>query len=162
MQIKKTKNQFGQEIYFIVSMSDGGVMQVAGVGNMVKHYPKDCEVLSHQLAYQRIVDLNPKNMRVIDYHSDHSFSRGGTYEIDITDEFLDDLILYGYTVIRNEEGLSIALANSDYDVAITFSNGRYHSVKIWRDGRERAFDNVVLESAETELAAVLMTLADNF
>ena len=162
MQIEKTTNQFGQEIYFIVSLSERGAMQVAGVGNLVRHYPKDCEVLSHQLAYQRIVDLNLKKMRVINYHSDRSFSRCGTYEIDITDEFLDDLILYGYTVIREEDGLSIALSNGDYDVAITYSDGKYRSTKLWRDGRVRTHDKAILESAKTELDAVLKVLADFF
>ena len=162
MRIEKAKNQFGQEVYFIVSMSEGKVLQVAGVGNLIKHYPEDCEVLSHQLAYQRIVDLNEERMRVINYASDHSYDRTGSYEIDITDEFLNDLILYGYTVMRREEGLSISLVNSDYDVVITFSNGKYHSTKIWRDGRERAFDKAVLDSAKTELDAVLKVLADHF
>lgn len=162
MQIVKTKNQFGQEVCFIVSMSEGRVLQVAGVGNRIKHYPDTCEVSSRQVMSQRIIDLNEEKMRVINCASNHSYERTGSYEIDITEEFLSDLVLYGYTVVRNEGGLSIALANSNYDIVFSLNDGKYRSTGVWRDGISRVFDKATLESAETELDAVIKVLADHF
>lgn len=154
--VKKTK----ENTFFIVRMEDDKIMAVSGVGNLIKYVPCNLGLSSTQVAASLIVDLNEKEARLLYYHSDDTYSRSGTYTETLTDEYLKDLILYGYDIVyrKNKKDVFIKLENIDYNITINFDEEKYSYQKQWNDGYERAHDKVVLEGVENLQEAILMAL----
>lgn len=165
-KVHSSKNVFDQDVFFIVEHnSEDNTYDIAGVGNLVLHYPSDCEVPAYKVTSQRIVALNQYGIGLLAYHSDGSYDRTGAVERYVTPELLQELILQGYHTKRvnkiGKNNIYLTLENKDYDMLIFLKDNRFYSKKMWRDGIGRAHDIDCLNT-NVELDAVLAVLANHF